>query len=230
MRFGLQLHADDPTQVGADARRAEDLGFDTVLVADHVGSDWSPWQCLAAAVAATERIHVGTFVLNASLHHPLMVAREVATLDRLSGGRVELGLGAGHTPAEFAAMGTPLLPGRRAQGAPGRLRRDHPCPARRRDRRPSRRPLRPHGCVDRCGAPRRAGADPRRRERHRAADPRRPPRRHRRLHRARPHAARRPPPHRALPARGARRRGRRSSGQQPASEPSSSTSSSRSST
>ena len=62
------------------------------------------------AVAATERIHVGTFVLNASLHHPLMVAREVATLDRLSGGRVELGLGAGHTPAEFAAMGTPLRP------------------------------------------------------------------------------------------------------------------------
>ena len=110
MRFGLQLHADDPTRVGALARRAEDLGFDTVLVADHVGSDWSPWLCLAAAASATLRIHVGTFVLNAGLHHPLMVAREAATLDRLSGGRVELGLGAGHTPGEFAAMGTPCLP------------------------------------------------------------------------------------------------------------------------
>jgi probable F420-dependent oxidoreductase len=110
MRFGLQLRADAPTTVGADARRAEELGFDTVLVADHVGSDWSPLQCLAAAAAATERIHIGTFVLNVGLHHPLLVAREIATLDRLSGGRVELGLGAGHTPSEFAAMGTPFLP------------------------------------------------------------------------------------------------------------------------
>jgi probable F420-dependent oxidoreductase len=110
MRFGLQLRADDPASVGADARRAEELGFDTVLVADHVGSDWSPLQCLAVAAAATERIHVGTFVLNAGLHHPLTVAREIATLDRLSGGRVELGLGAGHTSSEFAAMGVPFLP------------------------------------------------------------------------------------------------------------------------
>ena len=110
MRFGLQLRADDPATVGADARRAEELGFDTVLVADHVSSDWSPLQCLAAAAAATERIHIGTFVLNAGLHHPLLVAREIATLDRLSDGRVELGLGAGHTPSEFAAMGTTFLP------------------------------------------------------------------------------------------------------------------------
>jgi probable F420-dependent oxidoreductase len=110
MRFGLQLRADDPSTVGADARRAEELGFDTVLVADHVGSDWSPLQCLAAAAAATERIRIGTFVLNAGLHHPLTVAREIATLDRLSGGRVELGLGAGHTSSEFAAMGATFLP------------------------------------------------------------------------------------------------------------------------
>ena len=110
MRFGLQTRADDPTQVGADARRAEELGFDTVLVADHVGSDWSPLQCLAAAAASTERVRIGTFVLDAGLHHPLMVARDVATLDRLSSGRVELGLGAGHTPSEFAATGIPFLP------------------------------------------------------------------------------------------------------------------------
>ena len=110
MRFGLQLRADDPTTVGRDARRAEQLGFDVVLVADHVGSDWSPLASLTAAALATERIHVGTFVLNASLHHPLMIARDVATLDWLSGGRVELGLGAGHTAGEFAAMGAPFLP------------------------------------------------------------------------------------------------------------------------
>lgn len=113
MRFGLQLRADDPAAIGADARRAEELGFDVVLVADHVGSDWSPLQSLAAAARATERIGIGTFVLNAALHHPLMIAREVATLDRLSGGRVELGLGAGHTPSEFDAMGVPFLPAAR---------------------------------------------------------------------------------------------------------------------
>jgi probable F420-dependent oxidoreductase len=112
MRFGLQLRADDPAQVADEARRAEELGFDVVLVADHVGSDWSPLLSLARAAEATTTLRLGTFVLNAGLHHPLMLAREVATLDHLSGGRVELGLGAGHTPAEFAAAGVPFLPAR----------------------------------------------------------------------------------------------------------------------
>jgi probable F420-dependent oxidoreductase len=112
MRFGLLLRADDPARVADEARQAEDLGFDTVLVADHVGSDWSPLLCLARAAEATTTVRLGTFVLNAGLHHPLMLAREVATLDHLSGGRVELGLGAGHTPAEFAAAGVPYAPAR----------------------------------------------------------------------------------------------------------------------
>jgi probable F420-dependent oxidoreductase len=112
MRFGLQLRAEDLTTVADEARRAEELGFDTVLVADHVGSDWSPLLTLASAAGATTQIRLGTFVLNAGLHHPLMLARDVATLDRFSGGRVELGLGAGHTPAEFAAAGVPFAPAR----------------------------------------------------------------------------------------------------------------------
>ena len=112
MRFGLQLRAEDPTTVADEARQAEELGFDTVLVADHVGSDWSPLLSLAIAAGATTTIRLGTFVLNAGLHHPLMLARDVATLDQLSGGRVELGLGAGHTPTEFAAAGVPLAPAR----------------------------------------------------------------------------------------------------------------------
>ena len=112
MRFGLQLRSEDPTKIAAEARRAEELGYQTVVVADHVGSDWSPLLGLAAAAAATTTIRLGTFVLNAGLHHPLMLAREVATLDHLSSGRVELGLGAGHTPAEFAAAGFPFLPAR----------------------------------------------------------------------------------------------------------------------
>ena len=109
-RFGLQLRADDPAQFAVEARRAEELGFDTVLVADHVGSDWSPLLSLAAAAGATTTIRLGTLVLNACLHHPLMLARAVATLDQLSDGRVELGLGAGHTASEFAACGVPFEP------------------------------------------------------------------------------------------------------------------------
>jgi probable F420-dependent oxidoreductase len=112
MRFGLQLRADDPAQIADDARHAEELGFDVVLVADHVGSDWSPLLSLTWAAGATTTLRLGTFVLNAGLHHPLMLTREVATLDRLSGGRVELGLGAGHTPAEFIAAGIPFLSAR----------------------------------------------------------------------------------------------------------------------
>jgi len=111
MRFGLQLRAADPTTVAGDARRAEELGFDVVVVGDHIGSDdWGPLLCLAAAASATSTIRLGTLVLNASLQHPLQLAREVATLDQLSGGRVELGLGAGHTPAEFAASGVAFEP------------------------------------------------------------------------------------------------------------------------
>lgn len=108
MRFGLQLHTDTVTDAVVAATEAEEFGFDVVLVADHVGRDWSPLLTLATVAAATSRIRVGTFVLNACLHHPVMLAREIATLDQISGGRVELGLGAGHTPAEFAATGTPF--------------------------------------------------------------------------------------------------------------------------
>ncbi len=106
--FGVQLRVADPAGAANAAREAEALGYDVVLVADHVGSDWSPLLCLSAAAASTERIRLGTFVLNACLYNPLLLARDVATLDHLSGGRVELGLGAGHTPAEFAATGTPF--------------------------------------------------------------------------------------------------------------------------
>jgi probable F420-dependent oxidoreductase len=116
MRFGLQLRAEDPTTIAEEARRAEALGFDTVVVADHVGSDWSPLLSLAIAANATRTIRLGTFVLNAGLHHPLLLARDVITLDRLSGGRVELGLGAGHTPAEFAAAGVPFAPAAERKG------------------------------------------------------------------------------------------------------------------
>src|SRR5262245_41034502 len=62
------------------------------------------------AAAATEHIRVGTMVLNNDMRNPVQMAWEAATLDRLSGGRAELGLGAGHTPQEYAATGVERSP------------------------------------------------------------------------------------------------------------------------
>ena len=109
-RFGLQYTATAPQEVVGAARGAEDAGFDTFQVGDHVGAEPSALVCLAAAAVATERIRLGTLVLNNDFHHPLRLAQEVATLDQLSNGRVEVGLGAGHSFTEYAAMGQPFDP------------------------------------------------------------------------------------------------------------------------
>lgn len=111
-RFGYQLTGDDLHDPVAAARDAEALGFDVVLVADHVGPGVSPMVALGAIAEATERTRLGTLVLNYSLRNPVQLAWEAATLDRLSGGRFELGLGAGHTPQEFTATGTGFEPAR----------------------------------------------------------------------------------------------------------------------
>jgi probable F420-dependent oxidoreductase len=89
------------------ARRVEDLGFDGLVVADHPGSGPAPFVALAAAAAVTERITLGTYVANAGVWEPLALASEVATLDVVSGGRAVLGVGAGHTPAEWLMRGAP---------------------------------------------------------------------------------------------------------------------------
>lgn len=80
-------------------RRAERLGYDVILVPDHLGMA-APFPAMVAAAAATERPRIGTFVLNAGFWNPALLAREVATTDELTGGRVELGLGAGYAEAE----------------------------------------------------------------------------------------------------------------------------------
>ncbi|MEV0442121.1 TIGR03621 family F420-dependent LLM class oxidoreductase [Streptomyces spectabilis] len=87
-------------------RRAEELGYDVILVADHLGMP-APFPALVAAAEATERPRVGTFVLNAGFWNPVLLAREVATADALTGGRLELGLGTGYVKSEFDAAGLP---------------------------------------------------------------------------------------------------------------------------
>ncbi|HEY6471552.1 MAG TPA: TIGR03621 family F420-dependent LLM class oxidoreductase [Acidimicrobiales bacterium] len=109
-RFGFQFMSADAAEVARSARAAEAAGFDVFQVADHVGAQPTPLVALGAAAAATSTIGLGTLVLNNDLHHPVVLAQEVATLDQLSGGRVELGLGAGHSFTEYAAMGLPFDP------------------------------------------------------------------------------------------------------------------------
>lgn len=103
-RFGVNLLDPDPGRLLAAARRAEELGFDLAQVPDHLGMT-APFPALVAAAGVTERIRLGTFVLNTAFYRPAVLARDVATTDRLVGGRLELGLGAGYVKEEFDAAG-----------------------------------------------------------------------------------------------------------------------------
>lgn len=92
----------------ATARRAEELGYATLLVVDRIGFGLAPFAALAVAAGATSRLRVGTFVFCNDFRHPAVLAKESATLDLLSDGRFELGLGAGVGPADYARMGLPF--------------------------------------------------------------------------------------------------------------------------
>jgi probable F420-dependent oxidoreductase len=89
----------------ATARRAESLGYNVFVMPDHLGRQLSPFAALAAAAAATRGLRVGAFVFANDYRHPLMLAREAATLDLLSGGRFEMGLGAGWMTGDYRQLG-----------------------------------------------------------------------------------------------------------------------------
>ena len=88
-------------------RRAESLGYAAVYVTDHLGRGLSPIAAMAAAAAVTTTVRIGSYVFANDFRHPLIVAREAATLDRLSGGRLELGLGAGWMRSDYRQLGIP---------------------------------------------------------------------------------------------------------------------------
>ncbi|SCL68810.1 probable F420-dependent oxidoreductase, MSMEG_2516 family [Micromonospora citrea] len=115
--FSLQATPSDGPSWLDLARRAEAAGFDSLSTADHPGRTTSPFVALAAAAAVTSRIGLGSYVSNAGIREPMLLASDVATLDLLSGGRAWLGLGAGHTPAEWRAVG------RERPDVAGRVRR-----------------------------------------------------------------------------------------------------------
>jgi probable F420-dependent oxidoreductase len=87
------------------ARRVEDLGFSTLLMPDHFGDQLAPVPALMAAADATSTLKVGALVFDNDYRHPLILAKEAATVDRLSGGRLELGLGAGWMKSDYEESG-----------------------------------------------------------------------------------------------------------------------------
>lgn len=105
MRFGVSAPASAGGDTwAADARGYEAAGYETLWVPDHVGL-FDPFAAMVAAAAATASLRVGTYVLNVEFWNPLLLARAVATTHALSGGRLVVGLGAGHNAAEFAQAG-----------------------------------------------------------------------------------------------------------------------------
>jgi probable F420-dependent oxidoreductase len=103
--FGLK----SPGEFAAMCRRAESYGYDTIFAGDHLGHA-APFQAVVAAAAATERLRVGTLVINVPFWNPALLAREIATADILTGGRLEVGLGAGIVKWEFDESGIPWEP------------------------------------------------------------------------------------------------------------------------
>lgn len=93
-------------------RRIEDLGFDTISVSDHFTRGWvmDPLAAMLAVTEATSWIRVLSLVLGNDYRHPVIVHKAIATIDALSGGRVELGLGAGWMGSDYAAAGIDLDP------------------------------------------------------------------------------------------------------------------------
>jgi alkanesulfonate monooxygenase SsuD/methylene tetrahydromethanopterin reductase-like flavin-dependent oxidoreductase (luciferase family) len=122
LKVGVQLPEVErvvrwPEQL-AMARAIEAVGFDAVWVGDHLLYRWpgiaaarGPWECwtmLAAIAASTSRISLGPLVASTSFHAPAMLAKQAATVDEISGGRLILGLGAGWNETEYSAFGFPF--------------------------------------------------------------------------------------------------------------------------
>ncbi|HYY11371.1 MAG TPA: LLM class flavin-dependent oxidoreductase [Kineosporiaceae bacterium] len=119
-RIGLQLpeverHVPWPELISM-ARAAEDAGFDSLWLGDHLLYDlpggqvrgpWEAWTSLAAVAAVTSRVEIGPLVASTSFHAPAMLAKQAATVDAISGGRLIVGLGAGWNEREYRAFGFP---------------------------------------------------------------------------------------------------------------------------
>jgi probable F420-dependent oxidoreductase len=101
-----------PAEWRAGIRRIEDLGFHTVAVSDHFTQGWvmEPLVAMTAAAEISGTLRLMSLVLGNDYRHPVLLHKALATLDVLSGGRVDIGLGAGWSPTDYEAAGIPLDP------------------------------------------------------------------------------------------------------------------------
>jgi probable F420-dependent oxidoreductase len=97
-------------ELGERARAAEDLGVTTFILPDHLVPQLAPIPYLATVAALTERMRISAFVHNNDLRHPAVLAQELASLDVLSGGRLDVAIGAGWNEPEYRAIGIPFDP------------------------------------------------------------------------------------------------------------------------
>ena len=105
-RFGVQLHHPLDGLSWADtARRVEELGYSTLFLPDHFGDQLAPIAAMTAAASATTTLRVGTLVFDNDYRHPVVLAKEMATIDLLSEGRCEVGLGAGWMRTDYTTSG-----------------------------------------------------------------------------------------------------------------------------
>src|SRR5947207_14304512 len=110
-RFGVVAESAPSREAWIElVRRSENLGYATFLLADHYVNEFPPIAALMAAADAASTIHIGSLVFDNDFRHPVVLAKEVATLDLLSGGRFELGLGAGWKLPEYEWAGIPFNP------------------------------------------------------------------------------------------------------------------------
>lgn len=110
-RFAVRLnHQPSVQEWRVEVREAEALGYDAISVCDHLDAQWGPMVALATAAECTTTLRLSTGVLNNDLRHPVVLAKEAATLDLISAGRVELGLGAGWKQSDYDQLGWTMDP------------------------------------------------------------------------------------------------------------------------
>jgi probable F420-dependent oxidoreductase len=109
-RFGVSGQRTTRAEWQELARKASDLGYSTLLLPDHFGPQFSPLPALQAAAEAAPRLRVGTIVLDNDFRHPAMLAKDAATLDVMTDGRFELGIGAGWMAADYQKTGIQFDP------------------------------------------------------------------------------------------------------------------------
>ncbi len=107
-RFGVMASkASSGTEWSDTARRVEDLGYATLVIPDHFGDQLAPVPALTAAASVTSTLRVGSLMFANDFRHPAILAKDLATLDLLSDGRLEVGLGAGWMNEDYAWTGVP---------------------------------------------------------------------------------------------------------------------------